>query len=140
MRSSVVRPIAVYARAVRRGFFQEDSARFTVARRQTLRLPCICYIGPLPTWHVERSRKSPKWLVAFVAAISCLARIDDVFRSDPRERKTLKSSGSLDLNDKVERLATRVLFIRRKFRALNLFLLELCSSEFTTVEIESLQR
>lgn len=27
--------------------------------------------GPLPAWHVERPRKSPKWLLAFVAAISC---------------------------------------------------------------------
>lgn len=27
--------------------------------------------GPLPAWHVERPRKSPKWLLAFVTAISC---------------------------------------------------------------------
>lgn len=27
--------------------------------------------GPLPAWHVERPRKSPEWLLAFVAAISC---------------------------------------------------------------------
>lgn len=38
MRSSVVRPIAS-VRSRGAAVFQEDSARFTVARRQTLRLP-----------------------------------------------------------------------------------------------------
>lgn len=35
----------------------------------------VCSIGPLPAWHVERSRKSPKWLLVFAPAISSLLRI-----------------------------------------------------------------
>lgn len=35
----------------------------------------VCSIGPLPAWHVERSRKSPKWVLVFAPAISSLLRI-----------------------------------------------------------------
>lgn len=41
----------------------------------------VCSIGPLPAWHVERSRKSLKWLLVFAPAISSLLRIGNVLRS-----------------------------------------------------------
>lgn len=77
MRSSVVRPIAVYTLAWCGGFSRR-LCPFHGPATPDFEAALVCYIGPLPTWHVERSRKSPKWLVAFVAAISCLVRIDDI--------------------------------------------------------------
>lgn len=59
---------------LRDGFSSGPVGRFTVARRQTLSPSVVWSIGPLPAWHVERPRKSPKWLLAFVAAISCCQR------------------------------------------------------------------
>lgn len=108
MRSSVVRPIAVYTLAWCGGFSRR-LCPFHGPATPDFEAALVCYIGPLPTWHVERSRKSPKWLVAFVAAISCLVRIDDMFHSDPRGQKPWNRA--LNLNDKVERLATRDLLI-----------------------------
>lgn len=61
----------------------------------------VCSIGPLPAWHVERSRKSPKWLLVFAPAISSLLRIGNV----PRSMERLK------IRSKLDNLAVHVFFI-----------------------------
>jgi len=71
---SVVRPIARLSLCLLRRFFKQT--RWTLHGRTTpdFEPSLVWSIGPLPAWHVERPRKSPKWLLAFVAAISCCRR------------------------------------------------------------------
>lgn len=61
----------------------QGAGRFTVARRQTLRLPWVCPIGPLPAWHVERPRKSPPVAVA-VCCRDFLARPAEIRHGEQR--------------------------------------------------------
>lgn len=67
IRSSVVRPIAMCSPSWR--FFKRTP--LGVSRSRDARLWAVVWpIGPLPAWHVERPRKSLKWLLTFVVAIS----------------------------------------------------------------------